>query len=175
MSDITEKYILLGQKIKERRKELDLTMKEVAFNTELSQSAISMIENGLRQPTLQTINRISKMLGVDFSKYLASDDPVLATQPSPVPSSELSLQVLDYRLTLAVKNFSSIETSAEQNDVEAQLRQQVKKVILAEIEQLLNDEQTIRTIEKKVAKTLIEDYERKKQEIESRLYRQLKK
>ena len=175
MSDITDKYILLGQKIKERRKELDLTMKEVAFNTELSQSAISMIENGLRQPTLQTINRISKVLGVDFSKYLASDDPVLATQPIPIISNALSLQVLDYHLTLAVESFSSIETSIEQNEVELQLSQQVKNVILAELEQLLNNEHTVRTIEEKVAKTLIEDYERKKQEIESRLHRQFKK
>ncbi|OGD85817.1 hypothetical protein A3B51_01855 [Candidatus Curtissbacteria bacterium RIFCSPLOWO2_01_FULL_41_18] len=60
----------LGQKIKKLRKTKGMTQVELAVAIRLSPSYISSLEQGVRQPSLKTLNRISKALGVNLKDLL---------------------------------------------------------------------------------------------------------
>lgn len=61
-----------GKNIKHYRHEAELTQQELANKSGLTTAAISMIENGLREPTLKTVVRLTRVLrrttGVTFEK-----------------------------------------------------------------------------------------------------------
>ena len=66
--NITEKF---GQKIKERRLDLDISQEELAFRSNLHRTYISSIEKGKRNVSLINIEKLSKALEceiIDFFK-----------------------------------------------------------------------------------------------------------
>lgn len=54
----------LGQAVRRHREDLDLSQEEFAFEVELDRTYISGIERGVRNPTVATLLRITKALGV---------------------------------------------------------------------------------------------------------------
>lgn len=56
-----------GAVLKERRKQEGLTQEELAFRAEMHTTAISLYERGLRQPTLYTVFKLARILGVQPS------------------------------------------------------------------------------------------------------------
>lgn len=54
----------LGQAVRRHREDLDLSQEEFAFEVELDRTYISGIERGDRNPTVATLLRITKALGV---------------------------------------------------------------------------------------------------------------
>ncbi|MEK3935682.1 helix-turn-helix domain-containing protein [Sporosarcina sp. FSL W7-1349] len=166
MSDISDRYILLGQKIKERRKELKLTMTELANRTDLSQSAISMIENGLRQSTLPTLNRISEVLGYDFSQILVSNDPVTLDNKQEMPSQngnpELTIKALQFNFTMQLIRNEPVLPDHDLNEL-------ITATVLEEVQSILNDEQARKRLEQRLSNEIKEEVERKKRKLDQTL------
>jgi transcriptional regulator with XRE-family HTH domain len=59
--------IRLLRKERERRK---MSMNQLAEHSGLSQSMISLLERGIRNPTLETLLRIADVLEVDIAKII---------------------------------------------------------------------------------------------------------
>jgi transcriptional regulator with XRE-family HTH domain len=57
----------IGELIQKRRLQLKLTQKDVAEMTGMTFKSISEIELGIRNPTLNTLNKILEILGLAIS------------------------------------------------------------------------------------------------------------
>jgi len=58
--------IELGKLIKNRRKVLRLTIRELADLTDSSKTTISQIERGVRNPTIEMLNKIFEYLNLEM-------------------------------------------------------------------------------------------------------------
>ncbi|HYE10207.1 MAG TPA: helix-turn-helix transcriptional regulator [Patescibacteria group bacterium] len=65
--------IPIGQKIKKARKEKKMTQEELADNN-ISRSLISLIENGLSYPSMQTLEYLATKLNKHISYFLVEND-----------------------------------------------------------------------------------------------------
>lgn len=59
-----------GQAVRRAREKLELSQEELSFRSELDRTYISGIERGVRNPTVRTISRIAKALGVRPSRLM---------------------------------------------------------------------------------------------------------
>lgn len=66
----------IGKELKELRKKSGLTQSELANKCGLSKNAIWNYENNKRNPTLNTLNKISEVLNVDLG-YLVASPPII--------------------------------------------------------------------------------------------------
>ena len=60
----------LGKKIKLARVEMDMTQSDLAQSTNIMQKSISRYETGQSLPTLETLEKIAKVLKKPFSYFL---------------------------------------------------------------------------------------------------------
>ena len=60
----------LGKKIKLARIEKDMTQADLAEATEIMQKSISRYETGISLPTLETLEKIAKVLKKPFGYFL---------------------------------------------------------------------------------------------------------
>ena len=60
-----------GQVLKELRNENDLSQQQLAFDSELDRTYISLLERGLRLPTLGTIFKLAEVLKLSPSDMVA--------------------------------------------------------------------------------------------------------
>jgi len=65
----------IGQRVKEIRKDYELSLKKLAANTGLSISLISRVENGLAMPSIPTLQTIAKSLKVGIEHFFKTDSP----------------------------------------------------------------------------------------------------
>ena len=65
--DILEKF---GQKIQKVRKEAGISQEQLAAKLAMHRTYIGMIERGERNPTIRTLYKIAKALGVKSSELL---------------------------------------------------------------------------------------------------------
>lgn len=63
MNDIN---ILFGKKIAELRKRIGISQEELAFRCDVHRTYVGSIERGEKSPTLRTIEKFAKGLGVDI-------------------------------------------------------------------------------------------------------------
>lgn len=63
------KLVELGEVIRKLRLQRNLTVRDLAEKTNLSYAYISQIENGKRTPTIETLDKLAKALGVTI-QYL---------------------------------------------------------------------------------------------------------
>jgi transcriptional regulator with XRE-family HTH domain len=76
----------IGTAIKDLRKKNQLSQADLAEQCEMTQTALSQIENGLRRPNESTLKRIAEQLKVpEIVIYL------LATDDSDVPKEKLEM------------------------------------------------------------------------------------
>lgn len=64
---------LVGQKMKQRRNELNLSLRALAAETDLSAAFLSQIECGKSNPSLQSLRRIALSLHVSLSYFLSTN------------------------------------------------------------------------------------------------------
>lgn len=64
----------LGQKIKEKRMELDMSQKTLADLTDLSPGFLSQVERGQTEPSITSLRKISKALNVAIFYFLMNDE-----------------------------------------------------------------------------------------------------
>jgi transcriptional regulator with XRE-family HTH domain len=62
----------IGKIIQERRDYLNLTQKDVAEMAGITFKSISEIELGIRNPTINTLNRVLDVLGLELSVQIKS-------------------------------------------------------------------------------------------------------
>lgn len=62
----------IGKIIQERRDYLNLTQKDVAEMAGITFKSISEIELGIRNPTINTLNKVLNVLGLDLSVQIKS-------------------------------------------------------------------------------------------------------
>ncbi len=62
----------IPNRIKEYRNVVGLTQKELAFRAGISRSVLSQFENSGKNPSLKTLDKISKVLNVSLSQLLKS-------------------------------------------------------------------------------------------------------
>jgi len=67
----------LADAIRERRESSGLSLNRLAELTRLSRQMISFIETNRRIPTVDTVARISRALGIPFSKLVAEAEKKL--------------------------------------------------------------------------------------------------
>ncbi len=59
-----------GKVLRELRSKADISQQELAFECELDRTYISLLERGLRQPTISTIFILAETLGIKPSKMI---------------------------------------------------------------------------------------------------------
>jgi transcriptional regulator with XRE-family HTH domain len=69
----------LGQRIRELRSTRGLTLTALADETGLSTGLISQVERGLSDPSLETLRRIAKVLGVPIFSLFQQDDSTVVS------------------------------------------------------------------------------------------------
>ncbi len=72
---------MLGGKIKELRKNNNLTLKQLAVQAHISLSYLSDIERGRSNPSLETLSNIAHALKVSPSYFMGDEAPKVAEQP----------------------------------------------------------------------------------------------
>lgn len=65
--------LTLGEKIKARRKELDMTLKELAGDR-ITPGQISLVESGKSKPSIDLLGYIAQKLGTDVDYFLESEE-----------------------------------------------------------------------------------------------------
>ncbi len=78
LENISSEVIRLLREQRERRK---LSMNTLAERSGLSQSMISLVERGLRNPTLDTMLRIAEVLEVDLGKIITQARKTAGKRP----------------------------------------------------------------------------------------------
>ena len=64
--DIKEK---VGQRIRQLRKELELSQEALALKAEVDRTYVTDVENGRRNVSLEILERLIKALNVSFSEF----------------------------------------------------------------------------------------------------------
>ena len=88
----------IGSRIKELRKEVALTLKQLAKATELSAPLISKIENGLAMPSLPTLRLIADALKVNPGYFFRDED-----ERGYVISPQRSRRIIDSKKGYAIE------------------------------------------------------------------------
>lgn len=68
MSELTNR---LGQIVRAHRESLGISQETLAARSELDRTYISGLERGLRNPTIETVEKIARELGLAVSQLLA--------------------------------------------------------------------------------------------------------
>lgn len=99
---------LLGQRVRSYRKQLGLTMEEMAFRCGLHASYIALLESGRRNPSLDTLEKIALGLDVQLSDLLNyNEEPritIYDTTTNKIISTALKLSPKDREQALVVIN-----------------------------------------------------------------------
>jgi transcriptional regulator with XRE-family HTH domain len=62
---------MLGEELRRAREEAGLTQEDLAFEAKLSRPYVSMLERGLKSPTLDVLFRLCDAMGVRASELVA--------------------------------------------------------------------------------------------------------
>ncbi len=69
---------MIGTKIREKRKELEYSLKDLADKTDLTPGFISQIERDLAEPSITSLRKIAKALNVAVFYFLMTEEEVKA-------------------------------------------------------------------------------------------------
>jgi len=61
---------IIGLTLKTLRKEANLTQEQLAFNSDLDRTYISLLERGLRVPTIITVFKLSEALNIPPEEFI---------------------------------------------------------------------------------------------------------
>ena len=75
MTGVTAVSKKIGRRIKQVRKEKNITQEDLALNSGLNRAYIGYIERGERNPSLQNIARIAIALNVSLAELMKGVEP----------------------------------------------------------------------------------------------------
>jgi len=64
----------IGQRVRELRKELDISQEALAYKAEVDRTYVTDIENGRRNVSLEILERLIKALEVSFTDFFNSKE-----------------------------------------------------------------------------------------------------
>ena len=96
---------LLGIRVKEIRTQLGLSQEELAFRCGMHASHIGFLERGQRNPSLDTLERISLGLGVPLTALFDYDN-----EPSTAVYDETTNKIISYVIGLSPSEKAQILT-----------------------------------------------------------------
>ena len=64
----------IGQRIKELRKELELSQESLAYKAEVDRTYVTDVENGRRNVSVEILERLIKALDISFSEFFYSKE-----------------------------------------------------------------------------------------------------
>ena len=105
MEGFSTENLRFGERIRERRTELDLSLRDLAELTDLSTTFLSGLERGQANPTLASARRIAHALKVPLHRLLAdsADGDVVVTKDRRrqmlFPDSHVKYEILTPQLT----------------------------------------------------------------------------
>lgn len=102
---MTSKTNPLGEYIRQRRDVLNMSLRQLAERSGYSRGSLSLIENGLRAPTPETLQRIAEALRVDYEDLYAVSGISL---PEKLPELDAYLRTR-YRDELTAADRRSLE------------------------------------------------------------------
>lgn len=65
----------VGSRLKELREQRDLSLRAVAEICQVSANTVSLIERGLSSPSVDTLQRLAKGLGVPITSFFETEEP----------------------------------------------------------------------------------------------------
>ena len=71
MNDVN--YELIGTRIREKREEVGCSQEQLAWDAELSNTYISLVETGKKKPSLGSLLKISNALGITLDELLSGN------------------------------------------------------------------------------------------------------
>ena len=71
-------FSTFGQVVRAKREQAGLSQEQFAERADLDRTYVSGVERGVRNPTLQVINRIAKALDVPLADLFAATDKAVA-------------------------------------------------------------------------------------------------
>jgi transcriptional regulator with XRE-family HTH domain len=74
--------IAFGQVLREERKKAGLSQEKLASESNLDRTYISLLERGLRQPSLSSIIQISKALNISAVRIISQVEALLDENPT---------------------------------------------------------------------------------------------
>ncbi len=105
MTDFSMDNLRFGERIKERRLELNLSLRDLAETTDLSATFLSALERGQANPTLASARRIANSLGVPLHRLLtdSAEDQLVVTKEQrrqmTFPDSNVKYEILTPQIT----------------------------------------------------------------------------
>ena len=78
----------LGDRVRERRQQLGLSLRDLAERSELTASFLSQVERGVTSPSIDSLRRVANALDVPVFHFLLEPDresPVVREQPAHPP------------------------------------------------------------------------------------------
>lgn len=100
---------MLGDKIRKKRMEKKLTLRELAERTDVTQGFLSQVERGLADPSIMSLRRIAQALDVPIFYFLMDEthsNPVVRKNERQVlkfPDSRLSFELLSPNLNRSIE------------------------------------------------------------------------
>ena len=88
----------LGDRVRERRQQLGLSLRDLAERSELTASFLSQVERGVTSPSIDSLRRVANALDVPVFHFLLEPDretpwcaaTSASVSPGPVPRSVFS-------------------------------------------------------------------------------------
>lgn len=77
---ILDHNVAFGRVLAEKRKEIGLSQEKLGFEAEMDRSFISLLERGMRSPTLDTLIRLGKVLDVSLTQLSIAIELELKTE-----------------------------------------------------------------------------------------------
>jgi transcriptional regulator with XRE-family HTH domain len=105
MEEYSIDNLKLGERIRDRRQELSLSLRDLAELTDLSATFLSALERGLANPTLASVRRLANALKVPLHRLLAdsSDNSLVVLKDRRrsmlFPDSNVKYEILTPQLT----------------------------------------------------------------------------
>ena len=124
----------IGKKLRELRKQNDLTLEDLASRSELTKGFLSQVERNLTAPSIATLEDILEALGSNLSEFFHEEEEkqiVFGTDDFFVDEKE-DYQV-EWIIPNAQKNIKYITMKLDENERSTQIRlMKVKDMMLEE-------------------------------------------
>ncbi|HBF4772691.1 HTH-type transcriptional regulator [Clostridioides difficile] len=101
--------IQIGNRLKKQRKELDLTLEDIATLTGLSKGYISNIEKGIKSPSLITFIKLINALNVSSDRILKNENKISKLQITTDNINEIFNDLDEKELNLLIDIIKSIK------------------------------------------------------------------
>lgn len=98
----------LGQVIRERRRQLDLTQEEVARRIKTSTPYVGHLESGKRHPSDKIVTRLAEVLGLDRRDLFFLANPRAQALLNPEPEAEANSSWEEFRKNEQLRRIHAI-------------------------------------------------------------------